>query len=110
MSSISPDPAASAYYSIYKSAVYYNLFVGIAWVGNKPLCCYSALIYVLQLIAGIFVTFYAVSVYTLLGRPGLLSSRSRIFMLGMTTLMFVLSLIALVLEITFGFQQARSVL
>ncbi|KAH9973221.1 hypothetical protein BGW80DRAFT_1308925, partial [Lactifluus volemus] len=31
-------------------------------------------------------------------------------MLGMTTLMFVLSLIALVLEITYGFRQARSVL
>ncbi|KAH9973226.1 hypothetical protein BGW80DRAFT_1308962, partial [Lactifluus volemus] len=34
MSSTALNPTASAYYSVYKSAVYINLFVGIAWGGQ----------------------------------------------------------------------------
>ncbi|KAH9960353.1 hypothetical protein BGW80DRAFT_1256219 [Lactifluus volemus] len=78
MSSTTPDPTASAYYSVYNSAVYFNLFVGIAW-GGQP----ASLL--------------------LLGPHICSTSHPRIFMLGMTTLMFVLSLIALVLETAFYF-------
>jgi hypothetical protein len=99
---------------------------GSRWVGNQPLCCYSVLIfcstshrrYFCHIICCIClhpsVRFNHTFVYNVgrtdfpSGRPGLLSSRSRIFMLGMTTLMFVLSLIALVLETAFYFQQAHS--
>ncbi|KAH9979598.1 hypothetical protein BGW80DRAFT_1279200, partial [Lactifluus volemus] len=74
---------------------------------NQPFCCYSILIFVLRLIAGIYVIFYIVSVHILLGRPGLWSSPPRIFMLGITTFMFILGLVALVLETALGFQQAQ---
>ncbi|KAI0300032.1 hypothetical protein B0F90DRAFT_1817829 [Multifurca ochricompacta] len=85
MSNIAPD--AAEYYLEYKTAVYDNLFVGIIY--------------------GIYVVLYAVSVHILLARPGLSSSPPRIFMLGMTTFMFILGLIALVLETVLGFQQMK---
>ncbi|KAF8466078.1 hypothetical protein DFH94DRAFT_698583 [Russula ochroleuca] len=85
MSGNSPDTAA--YYFAFKTAVYNNLFVGIVY--------------------GIYVILYVVSVRILLGKPGFLSSSPRIFMFWITTLMFVLGLIALVLETALGFQQMQ---
>ncbi|KAH9995256.1 hypothetical protein BJV77DRAFT_1066347 [Russula vinacea] len=85
MSSNSPD--TTAYYSAYKTAVYNNLLVGIVY--------------------GIYVILYVVSVRILLGQPGFLSSSPRIFMFSITTLMFVLGLIALVLETALEFQQMQ---
>jgi hypothetical protein len=126
MSSTTPNPTASAYYSVYKSAVYFNLFVGIAWGGQPAsllllgphICSTSHPRYFCHILCCICphpsVRFNHTFVYNVgrtdfpSGRPGLLSSPSRIFMLGMTTLMFVLSLIALVLETAFYFQQAHS--
>ncbi|KAH9053133.1 hypothetical protein EDB87DRAFT_1711764 [Lactarius vividus] len=42
------------------------------------------------------------------GKPGLTSSRPRMFMFGITTFMFVLGIIALVLETSLGFQQFQT--
>lgn len=80
-------PDTNAYSFAYKTAVYDNLFVGIVY--------------------GIYVIIYVVSVHILLGKPGFLSSRPRIFMFSITTFMFILGLIALVLETALGFQQIK---
>ncbi|KAH9058116.1 hypothetical protein EDB87DRAFT_952879 [Lactarius vividus] len=75
------------YYFQYKLTVYDNLFVGIVY--------------------GIYIVLYATSVHILLGRPGFTSSPPRMFMFGITTFMFLLGVIALVLETALGFQQMQ---
>ncbi|KAI0259765.1 hypothetical protein BC834DRAFT_600802 [Gloeopeniophorella convolvens] len=81
------DQAAeiAALYLSYKTAVYDNLFVGMVF--------------------GAYVVLYAVSVHILLRKPGFLSSTPRLFMFGITTFMFLLSIIALALETALGLQQ-----
>ncbi|KAI9439104.1 hypothetical protein H4582DRAFT_2075759 [Lactarius indigo] len=75
---------ASDYYSQYTLTVYDNLFVGIIY--------------------GVYIVLYATSVHILLGKPGFTSSRPRMFMFGITTFMFALGIIALVLETALSFQ------
>ncbi|KAH9173229.1 hypothetical protein EDB89DRAFT_747509 [Lactarius sanguifluus] len=70
-----------------KVSVYDNLFVGIVY--------------------GIYIVLYVTSVHTLLGKPGFTSSLPRIFMFGITTFMFVLGIIALVLERALWFQETQ---
>ncbi|KAH8991842.1 hypothetical protein EDB86DRAFT_1531661 [Lactarius hatsudake] len=78
------DPAD--YYLQYKLTVYDNLFVGIVY--------------------GVYIVLYVTSVHILI-KPGFTSSRPRIFMFGITTLMFALTIVALVLRTTLGFQEMR---
>ncbi|KAF8266937.1 hypothetical protein EI94DRAFT_1802332 [Lactarius quietus] len=80
-------PDAAAYYFQYKLTVYDNLFVGIVY--------------------GIYIVLYITSVYILLSKPGFTSSPPRVFMFGVTTFMFVLGIIAMVLETALGFQQMQ---
>ncbi|KAI0259774.1 hypothetical protein BC834DRAFT_1035748 [Gloeopeniophorella convolvens] len=85
---MSSDPLAAELlelYAAYKSAVYCNLFVGIVF--------------------GAYVVLYSTSLYILLRRDGLLRSTPRMFMLCVTSTMFILGLVALVLETTLGLQQ-----
>ncbi|KAH8991866.1 hypothetical protein EDB86DRAFT_1532728 [Lactarius hatsudake] len=70
-----------------KVSVYDNLFVGIVY--------------------GIYIVLYVTSVHTLLGKPGFTSSRPRIFMFGITTFMFVLGIVALVLGRALWFQETQ---
>jgi len=85
MSSAAPDVAA--YYYQYKLTVYDNLFVGIVY--------------------GVYIVLYVTSVYVLLRKPGFTSSLPKMIMFGITTFMFVLGIIALVLETALGFQQMQ---
>ncbi|KAH9010951.1 hypothetical protein EDB83DRAFT_380466 [Lactarius deliciosus] len=62
----------------YKVTMYENLFVGIVY--------------------GIYIVLYVTSVHILLRNPGFPSSRPRMIMFGITTFMFVVGIIALVLE------------
>ncbi|KAH9014612.1 hypothetical protein EDB83DRAFT_272750 [Lactarius deliciosus] len=78
------------YYSQYKLTVYDNLFVGIVY--------------------GVYIVLYVASLHVLLSTPGFTSSRPRMFMFGITTFMFALAIVALVLETAFGFQQMKSLL
>ncbi|KAH9027238.1 hypothetical protein EDB85DRAFT_123772 [Lactarius pseudohatsudake] len=71
------------YYLEYKLTVYDNLFVGIIY--------------------GIYIVLYVTSVH-ILSKPGFTSSRPRMFMFGITTLMFALAIVALVLRTARGFQ------
>ncbi|KAI9450397.1 hypothetical protein BJY52DRAFT_1215517 [Lactarius psammicola] len=76
------------YYSYqYKQTVYGNLFVGIVY--------------------GIYIVLYVTSIRILLGKPGFTSSRPRMFMFGITTSMFILGIIALVLDTAIGFQEIQ---
>ncbi|KAH9026509.1 hypothetical protein EDB85DRAFT_169167 [Lactarius pseudohatsudake] len=71
------------YYFEYKLTVYDNLFVGIVY--------------------GVYIVLYVTSVH-ILSKLGFTSCRPRMFMLGITTLMFALAIVALVLRTTRGFQ------
>ncbi|KAI9428950.1 hypothetical protein H4582DRAFT_2036093 [Lactarius indigo] len=71
----------------YKQAVYDNLFVGIVY--------------------GIYTVLYVASVHVLLNTPGFTSSRPRMFMFGITTSMFSLGIITLVLRNVLGFQDIQ---
>jgi hypothetical protein len=62
MSTVTIDPDGDYFYRDLKVAVYYNLFVGIAYGESPPFCCYSVLI---RLVAGVSITLYAVSVHIL---------------------------------------------
>ncbi|KAH9014579.1 hypothetical protein EDB83DRAFT_2321463 [Lactarius deliciosus] len=75
---------------IYKLTVYNNLFVGIVY--------------------GIYIVLYTASVHILLGKPGFTSSQPRMFMFGVTTFMFVLGSVTLVLEAALGFKEIRLIL
>ncbi|KAH9012370.1 hypothetical protein EDB84DRAFT_961492 [Lactarius hengduanensis] len=79
-----------SFYYLYKLTVYNNLFVGIVY--------------------GIYIVLYITSVHILLGKPGFTSSQPRMFMFGITTFMFVLGSIALVLEVAIGFSEIRLIL
>ncbi|KAH8993737.1 hypothetical protein EDB92DRAFT_377444 [Lactarius akahatsu] len=83
----SDSDAFDEYYYQYKLTVYNNLFVGIVF--------------------GVYIVLYVTSVHILLRKPGFTSSRLRMSMFGITTFMFVLGIIALVLETTLGFQQTQ---
>ncbi|KAH8991863.1 hypothetical protein EDB86DRAFT_1532648 [Lactarius hatsudake] len=87
MSSDSDAPDVAEYYYQYKLTVYDNLFVGIVF--------------------GVYIVLYVTSVHILLREPGFTSSRPRMSMFAITTFMFVLGIIALVLETTLGFQQTQ---
>jgi hypothetical protein len=65
------------YYHQYKEAVFGNLFTGMVY--------------------GAYIIAYVTSTYVLLRKPGFTSSLPRMFMLGITTFMFALGIIALVL-------------
>jgi len=87
MSSDAPDSfqlrevtAEQDLYQGYKVAVYDNLLTGIVY--------------------GAYIVVYLTSVCILLSRPGFTSSPSRMFMLGTTTLMFAMGIIALALVTT----------
>jgi len=75
------------YYLGYQEAVYGTLFTGIAY--------------------GAYIVVYVASVYVLLSKPGFTSSPLRISLFGITTFMFALGVIALVLNTTIGFQNAN---
>ncbi|KAI9433492.1 hypothetical protein H4582DRAFT_983858 [Lactarius indigo] len=75
-------------YPYYKSTVYENLFVGIVY--------------------GIYIVLYVTSVHILLRKPGFTSSRPSMFMFGITTFMFIMGIIALVLEKALEFQSIQS--
>ncbi|KAH9052580.1 hypothetical protein EDB87DRAFT_425335 [Lactarius vividus] len=77
------------YYLQYKLTVYDNLFVGIVY--------------------GVYIVLYVTSVY-ILSKPGFTSSRPRMLMFGITTLMFALAIVALVLRIALGFQNMQFLL
>ncbi|KAI9429369.1 hypothetical protein BJY52DRAFT_128223 [Lactarius psammicola] len=66
------------YFESYSVTVYATLFVGIVY--------------------GVYIVLYITSVYILLGKPGFTSSRPRMFMFGITTFMFILGIVALVIE------------
>ncbi|KAH9026508.1 hypothetical protein EDB85DRAFT_169180 [Lactarius pseudohatsudake] len=70
-------------YLEYKLTVYDSLFVGIVY--------------------GVYTVLYVTSVH-ILSKPGLTSSRPRMFMFGITTLMFALAIVALVLRTALAFQ------
>ncbi|KAF8269633.1 hypothetical protein EI94DRAFT_1724907 [Lactarius quietus] len=61
-------------------------------------------------ITGANILLYATSLYVLLRKPGFTSSRPRMFMFGITTFIFILGVIALVLATTIIFQQMQSLL
>ncbi|KAH9014610.1 hypothetical protein EDB83DRAFT_272505 [Lactarius deliciosus] len=71
----------------YKQAVYDNLFVGIVY--------------------GVYIVLYIASVHVLLSKPDFTSSRPRMFMLGITTFMFALGVITLVLRNVLEFQDIQ---
>ncbi|KAH9032256.1 hypothetical protein EDB85DRAFT_2289811 [Lactarius pseudohatsudake] len=83
-------PNVATYFYQYKLTVYDNLFVGTVY--------------------GVYIVLYITSVHVLLSKSGFTLSRPRMFMLGTTTFMFVLGIIALVLlalETSLGFQQMQ---
>ncbi|KAH9072393.1 hypothetical protein EDB83DRAFT_2517163 [Lactarius deliciosus] len=77
------------YYFEYKLTVYDNLFVGIVY--------------------GVYIVLYVASVH-ILSKQGFTSSRPRMIMFGITTLMFALAIVALVLRTARGFQEMQSLL
>ncbi|KAH8993736.1 hypothetical protein EDB92DRAFT_1944426 [Lactarius akahatsu] len=87
---MSSDSAAfDEYYDQYKVTVYGNLFVGIVY--------------------GVYIVLYVTSVHILLRKPDFTSSRPRMSMFGITTFMFVLGIIALVIETALLFQEIQAV-
>ncbi|KAH9173221.1 hypothetical protein EDB89DRAFT_747202 [Lactarius sanguifluus] len=78
------------YYNQYKVSMYGNLVVGIVYGG--------------------YIVLYIASVHILLNTPGFTSSRPRMFMFGITTFMFSLAVIALVLRTALRFQLMRIIL
>ncbi|KAI9433493.1 hypothetical protein H4582DRAFT_2101524 [Lactarius indigo] len=70
---------------LYTLTAYNNLIVGIVY--------------------GIYIVLYVTSVHILLRKPGFTLSRPRMVMFGITTFMFAMGIIALVLEMALGFQQ-----
>ncbi|KAH9004434.1 hypothetical protein EDB86DRAFT_1941544 [Lactarius hatsudake] len=74
------------YYFEYKLTVYDNLFAGIVY--------------------GVYIVLYVTSVHILIKR-GFTSCRPRMIMFGITTLMFALAIVALVLRTTLGFQEMQ---
>ncbi|KAN0129146.1 hypothetical protein V8E53_013017 [Lactarius tabidus] len=56
------------------------------------------------MVYGAYIVVYATSVYILLRSPGFTSSPPRMFMFGITTFMFALGIVALVLVTTLGFK------
>ncbi|KAN0129157.1 hypothetical protein V8E53_013028 [Lactarius tabidus] len=81
MSNNSDASALDLYYPPFKATVYNSLFTGMVY--------------------GAYIVAYVTSAYVLLRRPGFTSSLPRMFMFGITTLMFALGIIALVLVTTF---------
>ncbi|KAI9439087.1 hypothetical protein H4582DRAFT_2075746 [Lactarius indigo] len=79
-------PDIATYYYQYKLTVYDNLFVGIVY--------------------GVYIVLYVTSVQVLT-KPGFTSSRPRMFMFGITTFMFALAIVALVLRTAIGFQEMQ---
>ncbi|KAH9173224.1 hypothetical protein EDB89DRAFT_747301 [Lactarius sanguifluus] len=86
MSTSLDAPDSATYYYQYKLTVYDNLFVGIVY--------------------GVYIVLYVTSIHVLT-KPGFTSSRPRMFMFGITTFMFALAIIALVLRTTLGFQEMQ---
>ncbi|KAF8266788.1 hypothetical protein EI94DRAFT_133506 [Lactarius quietus] len=78
------------YYYDYKVAVYTTLLTGIVY--------------------GAYILLYATSIYVLLRKPGFTSSTTRMSMFGITTFMFILGIIALVLVTTILFHQTQLML
>ncbi|KAH9006701.1 hypothetical protein EDB83DRAFT_727053 [Lactarius deliciosus] len=74
------------YYFEYKLTVYDNLFVGIVY--------------------GVYIVLYVTSVH-ILSKLGFTSCRPRMIMFGITTVMFALAIVALVLRTTLGFQEMQ---
>ncbi|KAH9052597.1 hypothetical protein EDB87DRAFT_1692128 [Lactarius vividus] len=60
---------------------------------------------IVGIVYGAYVVLYITSVHILLRNPGFTSSRPRMVMFGITTFMFAMGIIALVLEIALRFQQ-----
>ncbi|KAH9014605.1 hypothetical protein EDB83DRAFT_2529292 [Lactarius deliciosus] len=89
MSSDSDAFNFSEYYDQYKVTVYGNLFVGIVY--------------------GVYIVLYVTSVHILLRKPGFTSSRPRMTMFAITTFMFALGIIALVIETALLFQEIQVV-
>jgi len=77
MSELPPEHPLEYYYYLYKVAAFYNLTTGIVY--------------------GAYIVAYITSVYVLLCKPGFTSNPTRMFMFGITTFMFALGIIALVL-------------
>ncbi|KAH9032261.1 hypothetical protein EDB85DRAFT_1260656 [Lactarius pseudohatsudake] len=86
MSSGFDAPDVATYYFQYKLTVYDNLSVGIVY--------------------GVYIVLYVTSVHVLT-KPGFTSSRPRMFMFGITTFMFALAIVALVLRTALGFQEMQ---
>ncbi|KAH8985016.1 hypothetical protein EDB92DRAFT_1390488 [Lactarius akahatsu] len=83
LSTMSSDPLVD----YYKATMYENLFLGLVY--------------------SVYLVLYVTSVHILLCSPGFTSSRPRMFMFGITTFMFIMGIIALVLEKTLEFQSIQ---
>ena len=125
MSSDALDVAA--YYLQYKLTVYDNLFVGIVYGEGQDTLLPQLLTHCTLPRRGLYralrhlglhppVSFvftferksmHAERLMAFRSKPGFTSSPPRMFMFGVTTFMFVLGIIALVLETAFGFQQMQ---
>jgi hypothetical protein len=81
-----------------------------AWymVRDKRLAIPRSISEPLRCITGAYIAVYATSVYILLRNPGFTSSSPRMFMFGITTFMFALGIVALVLVTTLGFKITHS--
>jgi hypothetical protein len=90
MSNNSDASTLEFYYPQYKEAVYVNLFTGMVY--------------------GAYITAYVISAYVLLSKPGFTSSLPRVFMFGITTVMFALGIIALVLVTVYECQVMKATL
>jgi hypothetical protein len=85
------DPSSpDFYYSQYKEAVSDNLITGMVY--------------------GAYIVVYVTSAYVLLKKPGFTSSPPRMFMFGITTFIFALGIIALVLSTVLGCRLMKAIL
>jgi hypothetical protein len=122
-------PDLAAYYFQYKLTVYDNLFVGIVYGEERAARhCYSSFsttvlfphrhLYGTLRYLGLhppvrFIcafngrTMHADNTTAFRSKPGFTSSPPRVFMFGITTFMFILGVIAMVLETALGFQQMQ---
>lgn len=122
-------PDAAAYYFQYKLTVYDNLFVGIVYGEDQATrrCCsrFSTSVFSSQESISYSMlprytsscemhicfrrksSVHADNTTAFRSKPGFTSSPPRVFMFGITTFMFILGIIAMVLETALGFQQMQ---
>jgi hypothetical protein len=109
MSNSSDPSALDLYYPPYKATVYDSLFTGMVY--GEGLAFTHPIFEPLHVITGAYIVAYVTSAYILLRKPGFTSSLPRMFMLGITTFIFALGIIALVLVTIFlWFQSMKSFL